>query len=214
MGDNMQSNPAYRLDPQGIVLSETAFGFRRDVGGLLRQTAKRLIAFCSSLANRKSHRLVASLVAFGIILTIVGFIGEVFSKSVQQEIGFREAIKIGQYRVVSQSFTQDNLGEFVSEYVVLDVYRGDDAKKITQLFPGKRFYPEDKRFADVPVNKLTLQDDLSVSYVGVNPKSGNPIIKITVKPLAAWKWAGVCIALLGILCILVLASASLARRRA
>jgi cytochrome c-type biogenesis protein CcmF len=211
----MQSNPAYQSNRYGSILSGVTFGFSWNVNVQLKQIGEKLFAFGAFIANRKSYRLGASLIGFGIIVTIVGFVGTAFNKSIQQEIRFRETIKIGQYRLVSQSLTQDNLGKFVSEYVLLDVYRDDGARKVTQLSPEERLYFADQRVAHVTASHSTLQNDLCVSYVGKNPRTGNPIIKVTVKPLAAWKWVGFGIVFLGILVTLVSSvSPSLLQRRA
>jgi hypothetical protein len=214
----MQSNPAYQSNRQGLILSGVTFGFSWDVNALLKQIGKKLFAFCAFVLSRKSHRLGPSVIGFGIIVTVCGFVGTAFNKSIQQEIGFREIVKIGQYSLMSQSLTQENLGRFVAEYVLLDVYRGDGAQKVTQLSPEKRMYPTDgadERVAYVEASHSTLQNDLCVSYVGKNRRTGKPIIKVTVKPLAAWKWVGFGIVLLGILItFLSSASASLPQRRA
>ena len=53
-------------------------------------------------------------------------------------MGYGDAITMGPYRLVCQTFTQDSNPNYDTEFALLDVFKG--RKKITQLAPERRFY--------------------------------------------------------------------------
>ena len=69
----------------------------------------------------------------------IGIAGGAFNQSREQEMGFGSEMKMGPYRLVCQSFTQDSNPTFDTEYALLDVYKG--GRKVTQMAPEKRFLP-------------------------------------------------------------------------
>ena len=125
----------------------------------------------------------------------IGFAGQAFNQNVEKELGVGDAINIGPYKLVSQSFTQDSNPNYDTEYSLLDVYR--NGKKVTQLAPEKRFYQASQTPQTMVANHSTLAWDLYVVYEGKNPDSGLPIIKVFLNPLVAWIWIGVFIVIAG-----------------
>jgi cytochrome c-type biogenesis protein CcmF len=140
-------------------------------------------------------------VHFGIVVMFIGIAGGAFNQSHEQEMGFGDEMRMGPYRLVRQSFTQDSNPNFDTEYALLDVYK--NGKKITQLAPEKRFYTASQQSSTVVANHSTLQTDLYVIYEGKNPDTDKPIIKVFLNPLMNWIWIGVGIVVLGTLLALV-----------
>jgi cytochrome c-type biogenesis protein CcmF len=116
-------------------------------------------------------------------------------------MGFGSEMKLGPYRLVCQSFTQDSNPNYDTEYALLDVYRG--GKKITQLAPEKRFYVASQTSSTMVALHSTLASDLYVIYEGKNPDTDTPIIKVFLNPLMNWIWIGVLIVVGGTLLALV-----------
>ena len=98
-------------------------------------------------------------------------------------MGFGDAINIGPYRLVSQSFTQDSNAE-LRHGVCTAGCLSSDGKKVTQLAPEKRFYRASQTQLDDGGAALdAAQRDLYVIYEGKNPDTGKPIIKVFLNPL-------------------------------
>jgi cytochrome c-type biogenesis protein CcmF len=183
------------------VITAIASEFLRGAGVVRTQTGKNLFASTILLVRRNTRRYGGYLVHFGIVVMFIGIAGGAFNQSHEQEMGFGDEMRMGPYRLVCQSFTQDSNPNFDTEYALLDVYK--NGKKITQLAPEKRFYQASQQTSTVVANHSTLQTDLYVIYEGKNPDTEKPIIKVFLNPLMNWIWIGVAIVVLGTLVALV-----------
>ena len=112
-----------------------------------------------------------------------------------------DAMTLGPYRLVCQTYTQDSNRNFDTEYALLDVFRG--GKKITQLAPERRFYQASQTSSTMVALHSTLASDLYVIYEGRNPDTDKPIIKVFLNPLMNWIWIGVLIVVMGTFLALV-----------
>ncbi len=183
------------------VITAIASEFLRGAGVVRTQTGKNLFASTILLVRRNTRRYGGYLVHFGIVVMFIGIAGGAFNQSHEQEMGFGDEMRMGPYRLVCQSFTQDSNPNFDTEYALLDVYK--NGKKITQLAPEKRFYTASQQSSTVVANHSTLQNDLYVIYEGKNPDTDKPIIKVFLNPLMNWIWIGVGIVVMGTLVALV-----------
>jgi cytochrome c-type biogenesis protein CcmF len=116
-------------------------------------------------------------------------------------MGFGDEMKMGPYRIVCQSFSQDSNANYDTEFALLDVFNG--GKKITQLAPERRFYNASQTTSTMVALHSTLAQDLYVIYEGKNPDTDKPIIKVFINPLMNWIWIGVLIVVLGTFVALV-----------
>lgn len=184
----------------GVITAITA-EFLRGAGVVRTQTSRNLLSSAVLLVRRNTRRYGGYLVHFGIVIMFIGISGGAFNQTHEQEMGFGDQMKMGPYRLVCQSFTQDSNPNFDTEYALLDVYRG--GKKVTQLAPEKRFYQASQTNSTVVANHSTLASDLYVIYEGKNPETDRPIIKVFLNPLINWIWIGVGIVALGTLVALL-----------
>ena len=69
---------------------------------------------------------------------IVYSTGQAFNTTNEQEIGFRESMKIGNYELVCQKYTQDDLPNYGTELAIIDVYK--NGKFLQTFYPERRFY--------------------------------------------------------------------------
>src|SRR5271168_4314680 len=178
-----------------LVITAISSEFLRGAAVIQRHTGQNLFASMLQLTRRNSRRYGGYIVHLGIVLMFIGFEGQAFNQSVEKELGNGDAISIGPYRLVSQSFTQDTNPNYDTEYSLLDVYR--KGEKVTQLAPERRFYQASQTTQTMVANHSTLAWDLYVVYEGKNPDSGLPIIKVFLNPLVAWIWIGVFIVIAG-----------------
>ena len=178
-----------------IVTTAVGSEFLRGAGVISRHTGQGLFASMVQLTRRNTRRYGGYIVHFGVVVIFIGIAGSAFNQSKEEELGFRQNLNIGPYRIECQSYSQDSNLNYDTEYALLDVYRGN--KKITQLAPEKRFYTASQQPSTIVANHSTLAWDLYVIYAGKNPDTGQPIIKVFLNPLVAWIWIGVGIVVLG-----------------
>ncbi len=183
------------------VITAIASEFLRGASVVHKQTGKNLVASTVLLVRRNTRRYGGYIVHFGIVVLFIGIAGGAFNQSHEQEMGYRDQMTLGPYRLVCQSFTQDSNPNYDTEYALLDVYKG--GKKITQLAPERRFYKASETSSTIVALHSTLESDLYVIYEGRNPDTDRPIIKVFINPLINWIWIGVAIVVFGTLLALV-----------
>jgi cytochrome c-type biogenesis protein CcmF len=186
------------------VITAIAAEFLRGASVVATQTGKNLFASTVVLVRRNTRRYGGYIVHFGIVVMFIGIAGGAFNQAHEQEMGSGDTVKLGPYRLVCRTYTQDSKPEFDTEYALLDVYRG--AKKITQLAPEKRIYFPNTDHAQpstMVALHSTLASDLYVIYEGRNPDTDKPIIKVFLNPLMNWIWIGVLIVVAGTFLALV-----------
>ncbi len=178
-----------------MVVTAISAEFLRGAGVISRHTGQGLFTSMLQLTRRNTRRYGGYLVHFGVVVIFIGIAGSAFNQSKEQELGFKDSLNIGPYRIECQSYSQDSNANYDTEFALLDVYRG--GKKITQLAPEKRFYIASQQPSTMVANHSTLAWDLYVIYAGKNPDTGQPIIKVFLNPLVAWIWIGVVIIIMG-----------------
>ena len=191
------------------VVTAISSEFLRGANVVREQTGKNIIASMATLMHRNTRRYGGYLVHFGIVVMFIGIAGGAFNQSHEQEMGFGDSTTIGPYKLVCESYTQDSNPTYDTDYALLDVYRG--GKKVVQLSPEKRFYHASGQPSTVVALHSTAQADLYVIFMGRNPDTNRPIIKVFLNPLIAWIWIGVVIVVAGT--CLALAPNATSRRR-
>ncbi len=179
------------------VITAIASEFLRGAHVLKVQTGKNIVASTLLLIQRNTRRYGGYIVHFGVVVIFIGLAGSAFNRSTEQELDFRQSMRVGPYTLVCQDYTQDTNPNYDSEYALLDVFR--NGKKVTQLAPEKRFYTASQQVSTMVANHSTLAWDLYVIYAGQNPDTNRPIIKVFLNPLVAWIWIGVVIVIVGTL---------------
>jgi cytochrome c-type biogenesis protein CcmF len=202
-GDDMQSEifSLVTFTLAAGVITAIAAEFLRGANVVQTQTGKNLLSSTFLLIRRNTRRYGGYIVHFGIVVMFIGIAGGAFNQSREQEMGFGDEMKMGPYRLVCQSFSQDSNANYDTEFALLDVFKG--GKKITQLAPERRFYNASQTTSTMVALHSTLAQDLYVIYEGKNPDTDKPIIKVFINPLMNWIWIGVLIVVLGTFVALV-----------
>ncbi len=191
------------------VITAIAAEFLRGANVVRVQSGQNLLASAGTLMRRNTRRYGGYLVHFGIVVMFIGIAGGAFNQSHEQEMGFGDETRIGPYRLVCQSYTQDSTPNYDTDFALLDVYKG--GKFIQQMAPEKRFYHASQTYSTMVALHSTAQADLYVIFEGRNPDTNRPIMKVFLNPLIAWIWIGVLIVVAGTLFALV--PNAIARRR-
>jgi cytochrome c-type biogenesis protein CcmF len=193
----------------------TAIGseFLRGANVVRTQTGQNLLFAAGTLMRRNTRRYGGYLVHFGIVVLFIGIAGGAFNQSHELTMGFGDETRIGPYRVVCQSFTQDSNPEYDTDYALLDVYK--NGKFIKQMSPERRVYfvgTNHEQTSTMVALHSTAQADLYVIFMGRDVASNKPIIKVFLNPLIVWIWIGVLIVVVGTLFALA-PSVTTAKRR-
>jgi cytochrome c-type biogenesis protein CcmF len=211
-GDDMQSEifSLVTFTLAAGVITAIAAEFLRGANVVRTQTGKSLPGSTVLLIRRNTRRYGGYIVHFGIVVMFIGIAGGAFNQSREQEMGFGDEVKMGPYRLVCQSFSQDSNPNYDTEFALLDVFKG--SRRITQLAPERRFYNASQTTSTMVALHSTLAQDLYVIYEGKNPDTDKPIIKVFINPLMNWIWIGVLIVVLGTFVALVPALTPVAAR--
>jgi cytochrome c-type biogenesis protein CcmF len=183
------------------VITAISSEFLRGANVVRTQTGQNLVASMGTLMRRNTRRYGGYLVHFGIVVMFIGIAGGAFNQSHEETLGFGDEIRVGPYRLVCQSYTQDSNANYDTDFALLDVYKG--GMKQFQLAPEKRFYHASQTPSTMVALHSTALADLYVIFEGRDPQSGRPIIKAFLNPLIAWIWIGVLIVVAGTLFALV-----------
>jgi len=166
-----------------------------------RHTGQNLLSSIGTLTRRNTRRYGGYIVHMGIVVIVIGLAGAAFNQEKEQEMGFRDQMKIGAYTLVCQNYTQEDNPNYSSEYAILDVYK--NGKMLGQMFPERRFFKASQQASTIVANHSTLREDLYLIYAGKNLDTDKPIIKAFVNPLVAWIWIGVFVLIFGTIVALI-----------
>ncbi|MFP5234839.1 MAG: heme lyase CcmF/NrfE family subunit [Acidobacteriota bacterium] len=179
------------------ILSE----FLRGAGVIAKQTRRNLFSAMVLLTRRNTRRYGGYIIHIGVVIVFIGLAGAAFNRSVESELALNQSINIGPYTLKEVGASQDSNANYDSDFAILDVYK--DGKKDFQITPEKRIYHASQQPQTMVAIHSVPEWDLYVVYEGINPDTGNPIIKAFLNPLVSWLWAGVVLMVIGTFIALV-----------
>jgi cytochrome c-type biogenesis protein CcmF len=175
--------------------------FYRGARVIRRHTGRNWLASAVQLTRRNTRRYGGYIVHLGVVLVIIGFAGAAFNQDKEQEMPKGAEMQIGSYRLICDSFTEDDNANYRSEWAIIRVMQG--GRQIATMYPEQRFFKASGQPATMVANRSTLKEDLYLVYAGRNQDSGAPILKAHLNPLVMWIWIGVQILLVGTVIALV-----------
>ena len=184
------------------VLTAIGSEFLRGMLVIAKQSGRNLIWAKYQLIRRNTRRYGGYIVHVGVVVVVIGLAGAAFNRSTESEMALHDKLVIGPYTLECAGFTQDANANYDSEYALLDVSR--NGKKLFQMTPEKRVYLASQQPQTmVAIHSTVTGWDLYVVYEGVNPDTGQPIIKAFLNPLVNWIWLGVLLMAFGTLIALI-----------
>jgi cytochrome c-type biogenesis protein CcmF len=136
-----------------------------------------------------------------VVILCIGFAGSAFNQTNEQELGFQDAMYLGNYKLVCQKYTDEENANYSTELAIIDVYHNGNFVKT--LYPERRFYLASQQPQSMVAIHHTLAADLYLVYAGKNFDNDKPIIKAHLNPLVGWIWTGVLIVIFGTFIALV-----------
>jgi cytochrome c-type biogenesis protein CcmF len=179
------------------VLTAIGSEFWRGARVIARQSGRNYFWATFELIRRNTRRYGGYMVHIGVVIVAIGLAGSTFNRSVEKELALNDKLVIGPYTLQFVGPTQDTNANYDSEYAQLDVYRA--GKNQLQMTPGKRVYLVSGQPQTMVAIHAIVAWDLYVVYEGVNPDTGQPIIKAFLNPLVSWIWGGALLMIIGTL---------------
>lgn len=189
------------LSLSALVAVTIVSEFYRGARVMHRQTGQNMVRSVVTLTRRNTRRYGGYIVHFGVIVVMIGFAGAAFYQNTEKELGKGDSMQIGPYKLVVDSYTQDDKPNYSSEWAIVNVFKG--GRQVATMYPERRFYKASQQPATMVANRSTLKEDLYLVFSGVNQDTGRPIIKAHLNPLVWWIWAGAHLMLLGTIIALV-----------
>ena len=165
------------------------------------QTGQNIFLSAVTLTRRNTRRYGGYIVHFGVVVIMIGFAGAAFYQNTERELGQGQSMEIGPYKLVMDSYTQDDKPNYSSEWAIINVFK--NGKQIDTMYPERRFYKASQQPSTIVANRSTLKEDLYLVFSGTNQDTGRPIIKIHLNPLVMWIWVGVWLIIAGTVVALI-----------
>jgi cytochrome c-type biogenesis protein CcmF len=191
------------------VLTAILSEFLRGAAVISKQTSRNLFDAMYLLVRRNTRRYGGYIIHIGVVIIVIGLAGTAFNRNEEKEMALHDKLTIGPYTLECVGATQDSNANYDSEFALLDVYK--DGKRATewthdgwrifkqplQMAPEKRVYLASQQPQTMVAIHSVPGWDLYVVYEGVNPDTGQPIIKAFLNPLVSWIWVGVLLIIFG-----------------
>jgi cytochrome c-type biogenesis protein CcmF len=189
------------LSLSALVILTIISEFYRGARVIRGHTGQNLLLSAVQLTRRNTRRYGGYIVHFGVVVIMIGFAGAAFYQNTEKELGRGDSMEIGPYKLVVDSYTQDDKPNYSSEWAIVNVFK--NGKQIETMYPERRFYKASQQPSTIVANRSTLKEDLYIVFSGTNQDTGRPIIKAHLNPLVWWIWAGVHVILIGTVIALV-----------
>jgi len=183
------------------VFAAIASEFVRGSRVVAKQTGKNLLVSTWILTRRNTRRYGGYLAHIGLVIIIIGLCGAAFNRNQEKEMGLHDRLAIGPYVLECMGFSQDSNPNYDSEFAMLAASK--NGGKAFQMSPEKRVYHASQQPQTMVAIHSTPFWDLYVVYEGVNPGTGQPIIKAFLNPLVGWIWGGFALLVFGTLVAIV-----------
>jgi cytochrome c-type biogenesis protein CcmF len=184
-----------------LVIFTIASEFYRGARVIARHTGSNLLASAVQLTRRNTRRYGGYIVHFGVVVIIIGMAGAAFNIDKEQAMPQGSQMQIGAYRLICDSYTQDDNDNYRSEWAIIRVVK--NGKEIATMYPEQRFFKASGQPATIVANRSTLKEDLYLVYAGHDQDTGAPIIRAHLNPLVIWIWIGVPLVLAGTVIALI-----------
>jgi cytochrome c-type biogenesis protein CcmF len=178
-----------------LVIATVALEFYRGGRVLQSKLETNLFGGMYWLTRRNTRRYGGYIAHLGFVVIVIGLAGAAFNRDKEQEMGLGDTLQIGNYALVGQKYTDDDLPNYQSQAAILDLYK--NGKFLKTMYPEWREYKASQQPDHVVAIRSNLQEDLYVVYQGKNPDTDRPIIKAYLNPLVSWLWIGVLVVVFG-----------------
>jgi cytochrome c-type biogenesis protein CcmF len=192
------------------VLTAILTAYLRGARDISKQTDHNLLTAFWLLTRSNARRYGGYIIHIGVVIVVVGLAGSTCNISEERELKPGDRLAIGPYILKEVGATLEANQNYNSDHALLDVYR--HGVRRLQMAPEKRLYQVNGQPQTMVAIHSVAAWDLYVVYKGINPNTGQPIIKAFLYPLVDWIWGGAAVMVLGAIVALAPNSIEYARR--
>ncbi len=153
-------------------------------------------AAMAGLALRQNRRYGGFVVHLGILLVVVGITGsQVFGVQTEQSLRRGESLEIGRYQLRFDGLAAE---EKSNHFLVTGTFTvTNDRHPAGQMFPGKKFYPQEQQPIAHVAYRAGLKEDLYLVLGDFSRDGQLATVRAMVNPLVSWIWLGGLVITLG-----------------
>jgi len=195
-----QPYPLVSFGLSAFVIATITMEFGRGAR-VLASHGRSLPAALLHLTLRNTRRYGGYIIHIGIILIAIGITGSAFNKDVEAAMPYQATMQIGSYKLVSQSYTQDDNPNYSTEAEIIQVQQ--NGRTVATMYPSRRFYKASNQAQSMVAIRSRPLEDLYLVYAGDDPNTHQPILHAYLNPLISWIWIGALVVVFGTLVALV-----------
>lgn len=171
----------------------------RGVRARMASTGERLPAALVNLVRRNGRRYGGYVVHLGVLLIVLGIIGNEFYQSEgQANLARGESITVANYTLTYSGLEAQQGPNYIEYTARLDLAR--DGRSLGQILPTKHIYNKNQ---EQPMTEVGLRpgptEDVYVVLAGFENMGNTASFKVYVNPLMSWMWIGGVVMTLGVL---------------
>ena len=185
------------------VLTAILSEFFRGAAVIMRQTGRNLFAALCLLTRRNTRRYGGYLVHIGVVIVVVGLAGAAFNRNAEKRNGLARPSSTS----ARTRWCRWELEPGCESRIMTRTTRCWTYTKAAKKFSRWRRSSASTWRGGQPQTMVAIHStpewDLYVVYEGVNPDTGQPIIKAFLNPLVGWIWFGLAVIVAGTFIALV-----------
>ena len=162
--------------------------FYRGILSRIKRNKENFFKALINLISYNKRRYGGYIVHLGIFMIFIGITGSFFNIAVKKEISEGDTINIKDYQIKYETLLKNNLRNYISESVLLEVSRG--GKFLKPFTPERRLYKASNQITSEVRIYSTLKEDLYMIYAGKTFDSDKVVVQILLNPLVKWIWIG------------------------
>jgi cytochrome c-type biogenesis protein CcmF len=166
----------------------------------MRAAGENALVAAGQAVRNNRRRYGGQLIHFSILLIVMGITAsQAYQTEVQVALATGETVEVGDYTLVYQDFTYQQIeedGNKVLNQAVVDVYRGD--RKTATVYPERNLHSNAPGAVTEVALRLGLKEDFYLVLASLE-SDGLAAFQVLINPMVVWLWIGGAVLIVGTL---------------
>jgi cytochrome c-type biogenesis protein CcmF len=171
-----------------FVLMTLINEFGRAARARMRNTKENVAMALYGITATNKRRYGGYIAHLGFLMLLVGFTGQAFVTEGWGEVNVGEKFTIGKYDFECLDIRDISDPNYQGMAATLAISRG--GKKVAELSPEKRFYPNSEQTTSEVRMHHTPTEDVYVVFANVKEDTNKAVMQVWINPLVSWVWLG------------------------
>jgi cytochrome c-type biogenesis protein CcmF len=154
----------------------------------MKNTGENLVRALFEITATNKRRYGGYITHLGFLMLVVGFTGQAFTTEGWGEVNVGDKFTIGKYDFECLNIRDIEDPNYQGMATTLAVSSG--GRKIAELSPEKRFYPNSEQSTSEVRMHHTPLEDVYVVFANVKEETQKAVIQVWINPLVTWVWLG------------------------